>query len=718
MRKLLLMLLTAATAIAGQALTVTNTPGKLASIVDDDTQITTLIVTGTMDARDFRFIADSLRELTTLDLSQVTIKAYTNTVPLFGVSTDYTDEAIPRTALFGKKLTSVKLSPTLKEIGYGAFAGCDQLTSIEIPASVTTIGDYAFAGTGLTNVTLPATVTTMGKGVFARCTSLTSAVIAAAGVGDFAFLGDTLLTTVQLGTAVPSIGIGAFNGCKALTAPTIGIGSQVTSIGDEAFIASGLTSISLSALTLTGGIGDWAFAQTPITSIALPAGMNKMGEGVFAHDYQLQNVSFPVAGVINKRPGATDNLGPRRLKDWDASDRNTTVDGSTKVKLATPLSVVNAYTFASDTMLTLYELLPYGVATIGDFAFYNNSQATDTMTLPSTVTYLGERAMAGMTGMKTLRTDNASVPEVGNEVWAGVNQSIVPLITPDKESTALYKVADQWMYFFYENDILLGDVNGDGVVDLTDVSLLIDYMLGGDVTIIKDNADMDQNGEIDLTDLSKLIDYILGSSSNTSLHKMRALCRNRYASTTDALGVNDFAMAPGETRVVEVLLNNDERDYTSLQCEITLPQGITLKNITAADRDSEHQALMRAHVDDENIVSVICYDLNLNTFAGNEGAILRLTLVAAADYDQSGVLSIDNVRLCSDKKVVYLADNAVAQVNVSSTTGVETVNADRQVASVRYINLSGQESSEPFSGVNIVVTTYTDGTTSTAKELR
>ena len=42
----------------------------------------------------------------------------------------------------------------------------------------------------------------------------------------------------------------------------------------------------------------------------------------------------------------------------------------------------------------------------------------------------------------------------------------------------------------------------------------------------------------------------------------------------------------------------------------------------------------------------------------------------------------------------------------------------KTVQSVRYYNIMGQESKEPFSGVNIVVTRYTDGSISTAKVLR
>ena len=48
-------------------------------------------------------------------------------------------------------------------------------------------------------------------------------------------------------------------------------------------------------------------------------------------------------------------------------------------------------------------------------------------------------------------------------------------------------------------------------------------------------------------------------------------------------------------------------------------------------------------------------------------------------------------------------------------TGVDTVDATREVAGVTYYNGLGQMSMRPFGGVNIVVTRYTDGTTDTAK---
>lgn len=51
-------------------------------------------------------------------------------------------------------------------------------------------------------------------------------------------------------------------------------------------------------------------------------------------------------------------------------------------------------------------------------------------------------------------------------------------------------------------------------------------------------------------------------------------------------------------------------------------------------------------------------------------------------------------------------------------TAINNVNTGKQVAGVKYVNLAGVESATPFQGVNIAVTTYTDGTRSTAKIVR
>ena len=54
----------------------------------------------------------------------------------------------------------------------------------------------------------------------------------------------------------------------------------------------------------------------------------------------------------------------------------------------------------------------------------------------------------------------------------------------------------------------------------------------------------------------------------------------------------------------------------------------------------------------------------------------------------------------------------------SVVTAISDVDAGKTVSSVKFYNITGMESDKPFSGVNIVVTRYTDGSFSTTKVLR
>jgi len=117
-----------------------------------------------------------------------------------------------------------------------AFAGCTNLTSVTIPGSVTSIGDFAFMGCGsLTNVTLANGVTSIGTASFAECASLASVTLAngVTSIGDFAFFGCGSLTNVTLANGVTSIGTASFAACASLASVTIPC--SVTNIIDFAF---------------------------------------------------------------------------------------------------------------------------------------------------------------------------------------------------------------------------------------------------------------------------------------------------------------------------------------------------------------------------------------------------------------------------------------------------------------------------------------------------
>ncbi len=114
-----------------------ESPGTLPDLLaDEDLRlITSLRLTGTMDARDFTFIRNHLRNLRELDLSETSIDAWGQDVA------DY----IPEDGLLNMNLREVFLPGNLVGIESRAFQNCSNLLSIEIPPSVKYYGEGCFS---------------------------------------------------------------------------------------------------------------------------------------------------------------------------------------------------------------------------------------------------------------------------------------------------------------------------------------------------------------------------------------------------------------------------------------------------------------------------------------------------------------------------------------------------------------------------------------------
>lgn len=96
-------------------------------------------------------------------------------------------------------------------------------------------------------------------------------------------------------------------------------------------------------------------------------------------------------------------------------------------------------------------------------------------------------------------------------------------------------------------------------------------------------------------------------------------------------------------------------------------------------------------------------------------ALVKEVAVATTDAKSAPrKVDYDSTVTPSTKFVVYPLDLDDTKV----ATGVNDVNSAKEVKGVSYFNMMGVESAQPFDGVNIMVTTYTDGTSSAAKVLR
>ena len=200
-------------------------------------------------------------------------------------------------------LTQVTITANgITSIGAAAFQNTKSLTTIEIPASVTTIGNAAFAGSGISTFTVAesgssfktdtdskALLTSDGKTLVVFAPKATGSYTIPDGVetiGPFSFE-SSALTSIVIPSSVKTIGESAFFR-SALT--SIEIGEAVETIGAMAFFSSALTSIVIPESVKT--IGEGAFTLSALTSIVIPESVETIGKAAFSQSSALTTVTF------------------------------------------------------------------------------------------------------------------------------------------------------------------------------------------------------------------------------------------------------------------------------------------------------------------------------------------------------------------------------------------------------------------------------------------
>lgn len=182
-----------------------------------------------------------------------------------------------------KNLKELTLSDGITNIGNdegydGIFGGCESLSTINIPNSVTRIGYRTFANSGLVSIVLPNSVTELGQGAFANCEKLTSVTLPN-GIKNIG-------QNDSRGSYYHSRTSGTFANCKSLS--TINIPNSVTHIADRTFAGSGLVSIVLPNSVIELGRGVFADCEK-LASVTLS---NQMTIIKGAEGYESQNATF------------------------------------------------------------------------------------------------------------------------------------------------------------------------------------------------------------------------------------------------------------------------------------------------------------------------------------------------------------------------------------------------------------------------------------------
>lgn len=185
-------------------------------------------------------------------------------------------------------LVDVPLPSSLVSIGTGAFANCKSLTSVDMPNTVTTLENGTYQNcTNLKDVKLSDNLKRIGAendhysgSSFEGCQNLASIDIPASvsWINSFSFKNCVNLKTVTFHEGLQVIGGKSFQGCSSLV--SVSIPKSVTSIGDESFfICSSLNEMNLSQEG-TPEINSSAFAYSGLSSITIPETVTSVGGGI------------------------------------------------------------------------------------------------------------------------------------------------------------------------------------------------------------------------------------------------------------------------------------------------------------------------------------------------------------------------------------------------------------------------------------------------------
>ena len=388
-------------------------------------------------------------------------------------------------------IESITLPQTISTIRKYAFYNCTSLKKLNssidgefiIPSGVKSIGEAAFMyNKKLTTLTIPATVTSIGDNAFDECNALSKVNSTTEGtmnllpglksIGTYAFRKNTSLTTIIVPNTVTKIGSGAFSGCGSLVEITLPfVGDSIKTSSDENKYSfgyifgtssyTGASSISqrylggdagdgkfyiesptyyipsnLTKVTITGGYINYGafYGCSMITTVNIPSDVTYIGRYAFYGCKNLSSLNSTTSGTFN----IPDNVNTIPIYAF------YDCDGLTHLNLHDDLTRIDEHAFYACTNLEFVGACD-NVNYIGYWAFYNctkitkfNSNTVGEMIIPSSCTYIGANAFYGMDKITDLYV-GSTVEEIGNGAFAGfaaLENLTIPFVGDKNKTTS------------------------------------------------------------------------------------------------------------------------------------------------------------------------------------------------------------------------------------------------------------------------------------------
>lgn len=428
--------------------------------------------------------------------------------------------SIPRDMFNGcRSLTEADIPDSVTNIGINAFRNCRLLMKADIPDSVTEIDQFAFSGCeSLTEISLPDSVKNTGKyagrNVFSECSNLKRVRLSSSmeSIDSSMFSNCSRLDNVVIPDSVKSIEDNAFRKCGSLT--NVYIPNSVTDIYKNAFDdCTKLKSVVIPASVVN--IGDMAFGYYTGNTEKKVDGFTVYGYSGSAAERYAESSGFSFVNLTDDPAKPT--VQPTMQRPTEAVIQKPSQTPTQKPTEAPAPAVTEAPTqrptmyldmpeaplpTASETdegILIKWSAVP-GVQKYRVYYLDNAGIAVKHIGETSSDSYLDKGAKGGVTYRYAVgyrRDDGFYYYDPSRSVTIRSNK---PAEAPTAEPTQAAAV-------------LLGDVNGDGEVDMIDATVIQRAVTRINEPYTQEqlmNADIDGDGGITIVDATFIQRYSTG----------------------------------------------------------------------------------------------------------------------------------------------------------------------------------------------------------------
>lgn len=146
----------------------------------------------------------------------------------------------------------------------------------------------------------------------------------------------------------------------------------------------------------------------------------------------------------------------------------------------------------------------------------------------------------------------------------------------------------------------------------------------------------------------------------------------------DTFYINDFTISPGETKEIEIMLDN-ETVFTALQADIYLPDGLSIEQedgeylFDLTDRKARNHTISSTMLS-SGAIRILIASQTLKTFSGNSGALVTFNIIADNSFSGSKTIELNNVIASEVDQTEHHLPNTTCTVTGGGSTPPGPVN--------------------------------------------